>query len=112
MNNGPIHEQVVFEHFGAAMYWPVGVPRIYSAGPSIAIEEDAPDEPKSQHDEEGQDDPNETSAQTHTSPKGSDHERDTDKDIIGLQVSRHGHIFATITGTSLAIWQARVSNGL
>jgi len=31
------------------------------------------------------------------------------KDIIGVRVTRNGHLFATITATSLTIWQTKVN---
>lgn len=35
-------------------------------------------------------------------------ETKSDSTILGLEVCRHGHLFATITGTALTVWQTRV----
>ncbi|KAI9870770.1 MAG: hypothetical protein M1830_003825, partial [Pleopsidium flavum] len=59
------------------MYWPLGSPRIYAASPR-------PPDPKTSPDD------------------GS-----TETDLLALRVSRNGHLFATITSTTLTIWQTR-----
>ena len=41
---------------------------------------------------------------------GFDPEDDPGGEIVGLRVSRNGHIFATITRSTLTIWQTKVSS--
>ena len=60
------------------MYWPLGAPRIYAANPR-------PQDPRT-----GTDD---ATAQT---------------DLLALRVSRNGYLFATITTSTLTVWQTRV----
>jgi hypothetical protein len=86
------------------MYWPVGVPRIYALngpGNTNIFHADEDDEDNSSDDKQA----SEGQTQGEHTSEASDSQ---DSSIIGLQVSRHGHIFTTITKTSLAIWQARV----
>lgn len=66
------------------MYWPLGMPRVYTAPvkPMPHIDEDE----SSSEDENGPD----------------------DRIIAGLQTSRNGAVFATITTTTLNIWQVSV----
>ncbi|KAI4100134.1 MAG: hypothetical protein L6R37_005649 [Teloschistes peruensis] len=67
------------------MYWPLGAPRIYSANrkrrKGSAEDDDTAQEPGDVRDEE-------------------------DSDILDLRTSRSGHLIATVTATSLMIWQA------
>lgn len=69
------------------MYWPLGAPRIYAY--SRKRRKSLPQ-----------------------LPEGRDGEVDTDnasRNVLGLRVSRSGHLFATITETALIIWQTNVS---
>ena len=69
------------------MYWPIGAPRIYAASKKKRryIQQRAGDE---EEDEWGNE--------------------DASKTILGLCVSRNGHLFASITETALTIWQTNV----
>lgn len=88
------------------MYWPNGVPRVYAVnGPGIppAASDEDPN-PESETPENQQrssldsDGPEE-------SPKKPGWENEA---ITSLCVPRGGHIFATMTDTSFAVWQTRV----
>lgn len=75
------------------MYWPIGAPKIYAAhkhracGKAEVVSQDGLDEST----EEGQAD-------------GHD-----EQEIIDVRLARGGHLFATITHSSLSIWQTKVS---
>lgn len=106
------------------MYWPNGVPRVYAVnGPDIArVSKDGrrqnthgPDTERRSSLNDGEDgvEPPETSnSQGNESNSEPWPETDTpkweDEAINGLCVSRSGHMFATITGSSIALWQTRV----
>ena len=70
------------------MYWPLGAPRIFAAPPR-------PKSPK----------PDETEISL---SEKEDEEDDRDKALLGLQASRSGQVFATITSKTLDIWQTTV----
>lgn len=72
--------------FNAAMYWPLGAPRVYAA--SRRRRKDLPGSKEA--DEDG------------------DSEEKAASAILGLRVSRNGHLFVTITKTALTIWQTSV----
>lgn len=89
------------------MYWPNGVPRAYAvngAGTQLPTA-----------DGEG-DDNGEASQDTGDRPYNHDRRPSrreyskgwADEPINGLCVSRSGHLFATMTETSISIWQTRV----
>lgn len=110
-----------------AMYWPNGVPRVYAVnGPNIAQVSDdgsrqgtrgpsaeqrgsigsreSGDElsDRASPDDQGDDlNPEEPTAQ-------ADAPQWEQEAINGLCVSRSGHMFATITGSSISLWQTRV----
>ena len=68
------------------MYWPLGAPRIYVSGRKrrkVAQQSSEDHEPE-------------------------DDREDGLKHVLGLRVSRSGHLFATITETALIIWQTNV----
>lgn len=69
------------------MYWPLGAPRIYAYGRRKRKTVHQPTEGRE----------NEGSAD------------ETPENVLGLRVSRNGHLFATITETALIIWQTNVS---
>jgi hypothetical protein len=90
------------------MYWPNGVPRVYAInGPRI---------PVSRSDDEGDIDREEEPAEQsrplnqHNEPAQSSAESSqwADEAIRGLCVSRNGHMFATMTDSSISVWQTRV----
>lgn len=104
------------------MYWPNGVPRVYAVnGPDIAeisadvVPERSLNTPAHEHSSvEEQPDPINDQA-TEGQPQESasaaaakDATNWENEAIIGLCVSRSGHIFATITESSLSLWQTRV----
>ncbi|KAL6717855.1 WD40 repeat protein [Lecanora helva] len=65
------------------MYWPLGAPRVYAASRRRRKPPVESNEEKSDVDSEG------TEA----------------RNILGLKVARHGHLFITITRTALTVWQ-------
>lgn len=65
------------------MYWPLGVPRIYAAAT------------KRRKVNGGDDYENEASENQPSA-------------LLGLRVSRNGHLFATITTTTMTVWQTSV----
>ncbi|KAJ6151167.1 hypothetical protein N7470_007761 [Penicillium chermesinum] len=104
------------------MYWPNGVPRVYAVnGPDIAeIHSNVEGEPvPSTQREEGSSTDGRPVPKPHEVPEEKVRESGTEappaKDkvkweneaINGLCVSRSGHIFATITESSLSLWQTR-----
>ena len=68
------------------MYWPLGAPKIYAATKRTRKQQEVCNEEEA--DTEG--------------------ESKEDTAILGLQVARNGHLFATITDTTLTIWQSSV----
>jgi hypothetical protein len=68
------------------MYWPLSAPRVFAAPPK----------PKAPPDE------------GESAAAGEYEEIQEDTAIIGLQTSRTGQLFATITATTLDIWQVSV----
>ena len=66
------------------MYWPLGTPRVYIV----------PQRPKSHSDDDEE--------------EGESSQEPSSTTITGLQTSRNGAIFATITATTLSIWQVSV----
>lgn len=72
------------------MYWPLGAPRIYAAS----------------------DKPRRKSGSGLDDPLDGDPTDEDDPTLTGLQISRNGHLFATITTTTLMIWQTSVCREL
>lgn len=70
------------------MYWPLGAPKIYAAHRRKRKAHD--DDDRADDDSEG--------------------EEQSDEALTGLQVSRHGRRFTTITETALSVWQVSVSS--
>ncbi|KAL8685639.1 MAG: hypothetical protein Q9218_007636 [Villophora microphyllina] len=68
------------------MYWPLGAPRIYSANRKRRKEHTEDDDGGQQQMEDAQEEANAT--------------------VLGLRTSRSGHLIATVTATTLTIWQA------
>lgn len=89
------------------MYWPNGVPRVYAVNgpgiPSVLPEEDKvvdhEDVPEKEPVEPGE------HADDSSEPKP---ELWANEPIIGLCVSRSGHLFTTITKSSIVVWQTKV----
>lgn len=50
-----------------------------------------------------------TSSATNGNLQGTDAETDVDGEIIALRVARNGQLFATITHSTLTVWQTKVS---
>jgi hypothetical protein len=101
------------------MYWPNGVPRVYAVnGPEIIPrEEEDSGEDGAESDRQQRPDDGEGEATGHR--HGTDSESGeagrsedpaswADEPITGLCVGRGGHLFATMTKSSLAIWQTKV----
>lgn len=68
------------------MYWPMGAAQIYSANR------------RRRKDWEKQD---------NVEKNGTEQDEDCDP-ILGMRTSRNGHLIATITTTTMTIWQASV----
>lgn len=95
------------------MYWPNGVPRVYAInGPGIpaplpdsaddSIREDASAEYTEQDQPLNQGNGSASHPQTAPSSQWAE------EAIRGLCVSRTGHMFATMSDSSIAVWQTRV----
>lgn len=109
------------------MYWPNGVPRVYAVnGPDIArvsndghrqSEQGPETERRNLLDSSEQDVGSvEAPSSQGNGPKAEPlHDTDTpkweDEAINGLCVSRSGHMFVTITESSISLWQTRVCVG-
>jgi hypothetical protein len=88
------------------MYWPNGVPRVFAVnGPDIPFLSSGEDEELqielSQREEKSKDD---KSSRPRLIAKPTTWQNEV---IIGLCVSRSGHLFATMTDSSVAVWQTR-----
>lgn len=87
------------------MYWPNGVPRVYAVnGPNI------PTSPLSDL-KESQSETSEDEQRREEVPEGLEKDEPhpwADEPINGLCVSRGGHLFATMTESSMTIWQTKV----
>lgn len=106
------------------MYWPNGVPRVYAVnGPDIADVSYDVDRQHTPHSPEprssiedsndGTDGPETPVGESEEPTPESVAEKDIPKweneAINGLCVSRSGHMFATLTESSISLWQTRVS---
>ncbi|GAD96633.1 conserved hypothetical protein [Paecilomyces variotii No. 5] len=89
------------------MYWPNGVPRVYAVnGPGIVPSSSGEDEEL--RGENAQE--NAGLIAQHESqqpPSKANASAWADEPIDGLCVSRSGHLFATMTETSISVWQTR-----
>ena len=74
------------------MYWPLGTPRVYAA----AKHRRKPVDTKGEDDDEDDDD--------------NDPRDETSTALLGLRVSRNGQLFATITASTLTVWQSSVGD--
>lgn len=116
------------------MYWPLGAPRRYAQqlplelsqlsangiddaahiGQDAQVENEL-DSVEKKLETIGQQDVLEQShrdceVKEHVNGVAKEAERHTDGGrILSLKVSRHGHLFATITSSSLTVWQTQVS---
>ncbi|OJD15990.1 hypothetical protein AJ78_03822 [Emergomyces pasteurianus Ep9510] len=92
------------------MYWPNGVPRVYAVnGPGIQLpnaQDDAENDAGRSQDGREQTSLPEQSGGRIESGMGSGGSW-ADEPVTGLCVSRSGHLFATMTKSSVAIWQTR-----
>lgn len=88
------------------MYWPNGVPRVYAINgpdiPPISNDEIEQDEQRNSEEEQLR------SSQDATGDPPISDTTWANEAITGLCVSRSGHIFATMTDLTIAIWQTRV----
>lgn len=86
------------------MYWPNGVPRVYAVnGPSIP--------PASSDDDTATESEGSRLQGEAVDNNGSQSHKPSpwaEEPITGLCVTRGGHIFATMTDSSIAVWQTRV----
>lgn len=102
------------------MYWPNGVPRVYAVnGPNIVVSEDRESsDPPPARQLDSIDENNDTEEVPASTSQTKEHKdapnpntetpKWEDEAINGLCVSRSGHMFATITESSISLWQTRV----
>lgn len=92
------------------MYWPHGIPRVYAVnGPGIKPQ---PIDDDVQVQDEGES----SGEKVPLDSNGSETQASTDQNstswaeesIIDLCVSRGGYLFATMTSSSIVIWQTKV----
>lgn len=97
------------------MYWPNGVPRVYAVnGPAIPLP--SPDErpatgresPQEHKSLVGNDYVAEEQSSSSNANVNNDDGQWAQEPIGGLCASRTGHMFATMTKSSIAIWQTKV----
>lgn len=69
-----------------AMYWPLGAPKVYAA----TRRKRKPPSPEYEEDD-------------------SEDVEEKNANILSLRVARNGHLFVTITQTTLTVWQTSVS---
>lgn len=69
------------------MYWPMGGAHIYSANRKRRKARRSPGDQEEEDEEE-----------------------DDSAPILGLRTSRSGHLLATVTATTMTVWQASVRN--
>lgn len=87
------------------MYWPNGVPRVYAVngpGPPVTVhgEEEAEAADGRETERQGSFDSSTRRARNRNAWAR--------EPLIGLCVSRNGHFFATMTESSIAVWQTKV----
>ena len=75
------------------MYWSLGAPRVYAASKNKKKTADA-----GENDHEDISDGDEPLDSNDPNPAA----------LLGLRVSRNGHLFTTITATTLTVWQTLV----
>jgi len=116
------------------MYWPLGAPRSYAQqlplelsqisrdgienSPRAAQNSDVADEQNNNENNVNTTSQHAHSKQSHqdsqaegdiNGPSNEAENTTDDGKILSLRVSRYGHIFATITSSSLTVWQTQVS---
>lgn len=78
------------------MYWPLGAPRVYAAAKRRR-------KGSNRNENDGGEGGDEDEKEVNDSDSNS-------SALIGLCVARNGRLFATITNTSLTIWQTSVGD--
>ncbi|KAM5504598.1 WD40 repeat protein [Microsporum canis] len=94
------------------MYWPNGVPRVYAVnGPEIIQQAVEQDDGGTEANGEQADEREQSSGLLKDEQQGTTQDAGgdawADEPIAGLCVSKNGALFATMTETSLAIWQTK-----
>lgn len=98
------------------MYWPNGVPQVYAVDGPVVTDKTDQAEPI-EDNESGQindtDQANNVSGSRPLQASKEDqgttgYRRCISEPMTGLCVSRNGYLFATMTDSSIAIWQTRV----
>jgi RAB6A-GEF complex partner protein 1 len=103
------------------MYWPIGAPRLYAAGKldlghaetnesDITVESTTDKiitakETTSTHTRKASRRP----TLLRNANSGGAYGDDLSGEIVGMKLSRNGHLFVTITATTLTVWQTKVS---
>ena len=99
------------------MYWPLGAPRSYVQQLPLELSSSDPDDrpitlvetPRASVDETQTGRDEATIARHRTGGPDAAHPREADGGtVLCLRASRHGHVFATITSSSLTVWQTQV----
>lgn len=95
------------------MYWPNGVPRVYAVnGPEIIQQAVEQDDGGTEANGEQAGEREQSSGLLKDEQQGTTQDAGgdawADEPIAGLCVSKNGALFATMTETSLAIWQTKV----
>ena len=118
---------ISFDPASRAMYWPNGVPRVYAVnGPNIAqLSDDGSRQGTRSPSAEQRSSVDFRESREEVSDRASPEDQDDDLNpeeptdkadapqweqeaVNGLCVSRSGHMFATITESSISLWQTRV----
>jgi hypothetical protein len=103
------------------MYWPLGAPRSYVQQLPLELSSPDPDDSLAVPNETPRTSVDETTSVENHGPKDDANAQDGARaseqgtkalndngNIMCLRASRHGHIFATITTSSLTVWQTQV----
>ncbi|KAL4868329.1 hypothetical protein BDV12DRAFT_103961 [Aspergillus spectabilis] len=90
------------------MYWPNGVPRVYAInGSGILVSQSDDRDILHEDDFAEQSQPLNQSNGSEPRPGSESVSKWADEAVRGLCVSRNGHMFATMTDSSIAVWQTR-----
>ncbi|KAL4879493.1 RIC1-domain-containing protein [Aspergillus karnatakaensis] len=90
------------------MYWPNGVPRVYAInGPGILASRPGNGDTSHADNAVEQTQPLNQSNGSEARPGSGPAPQWADEAVRGLCVSRNGHMFATMTKSSIAVWQTR-----
>ncbi|KAK2742550.1 hypothetical protein FQN57_005176 [Myotisia sp. PD_48] len=90
------------------MYWLNGVPRVYAVnGPKIQLSGDGDGQSTSAKDSEINEDKTDINRDGEEIESRSGEDTWAEEPIVGLCVARNGNLFATMTKSSIAVWQTK-----